>query len=549
MKLILRLRFIILATLILFINNAHANQFSSINVNSLNIAKTNEIYDFLKNKVAEGIFFDQSNFVEVFLENGDFQLEFLNGQYEGVYKGKWKAENNSICFKYDNSNNFECSKLLYQQDNNGNLRVYLGNNEQVFAQYVSVNNYDVSNSNKNNTQQYTKSNMPAPEGVEHIGNEDVVVVSNNYPNNPSDNELSELNFDMNRDQIVKALKNNGCKILTSWKRRVITKGQKDSRKLESKCFKKKMIIIGFEENGTMEFIADVHYIGKDLKPHFLEDYDQNRSRVRIATFQRFSPNLIYNIGAKSAICLNPECLEVVWRDSSRKELAFLYLNPKSSPGKAWANKTIESFKIALERPAVGCVIKQDNPCLIYKSKYVDPSIQHLNRFMNGPNSAEKDSLKKMYVNYLKAQILAAEALGLVEVASDLKLLLDYIVSDPSQYDMERVSTSISNGTNELLRNANTGADNAEAKKKIDEAHVYAAKAGGEGELFFNSITAIFGSGSLDDVIAATEVASRTKGNLSYFYKALKKIREAKNINLTPETQKEFGNAEDNIDIG
>ena len=50
-----------------------------------------------------------------------------------------------------------------------------------------------------------------------------------------------------------------------------------------------MIIVGFEESGNMEFIADVHYLGKDLKVHFLEDYDQNRSRVRIETFQRFSP--------------------------------------------------------------------------------------------------------------------------------------------------------------------------------------------------------------------------------------------------------------------
>jgi len=547
-KLILKLKFFILILFFILVNNSYANQFSSINVNSLNIAKTNEIFNFLKNKVAEGIFFDQSNFVEIFLENGDFQVEFLNGQYKGIYRGKWKAENNSICFKYDNTENFDCSRLLYQNDDAGNLRVYLGDNEGVFAQFTSVNNYKTAGSNKNNTQQYTKSNTPAPEGVEHISDVDVVKVSKNYSINPSDDELSQLNFNMNRDQIVEALKNNGCKILASWKRRVITTGQKDSRDLKSKCFKKKMIIVGFEENGNMEFIADVHYIGKDLKTHFLEDYDQNRSRVRIETFQRFSPNIIYNIGAKSAICLNPECLEVVWRDSSRKELAFLYLNPNSSPGKAWANKTIESFKIALERPAIGCKIKQDNPCLIYKSKYVDPSIQHLNRFMNGPNSPEKESLKKMYVNYLKAQILAAEALGLVEVATDLKLLLDYIVSDPSQLDMERVSTSISNGTNELLRNANTGADNAEAKKKIDEAHVFAARAGGEGELFFSSIAAIFGSGSLDDVIAATEVASRTKGNLAYFYKALKKIREAKNINLTPETEKEFGNAEDIIDI-
>ena len=547
MKFIFSLNFFFIF-FIFFLSKAFANPFASIDSNTLNIAKTDEIYNFLINKVAEGIFFDESNFVEIFLENGDFQVEFLNGQYKGLYKGKWKAENDSICFMYENTNNFDCSKLLYTNDNNGNLKVYLGSNEGVFAQFVNVNNFNTSNQQNNSSNQYTKSNIPAPEGVDHISDEDVVVVSNNYSNNPSDDDLSQLNFNMNRDQIVEVLKNNGCKILASWKRRVITQGQKDSRDLSSKCFKKKMIIVGFEDSGNMEFIADVHYIGNDLKVHFLDDYDKNRARLRVATFQRFSPNLIYNIGAKSAICLNKECLELVWRDSSRKELAFLYLNPNSSPGKAWANKTIESFKIALERPAVGCVIKQDNPCLIYKAEYNDPSLIYLERFMNGPRTPERESLRQMYVNYLQAQILAAEALGLIEVASDLKLLLDYIVSDPSQLDMERVSTSISNGTNQLLKNANSGTDNEEAKKKIDEAHIYAAKAGGEGKLFFSSITAIFSSGTFEDAAGAAEIASRTKGNLAYFYKALKKIREAKNINLTPETEKEFGDAEDIIDI-
>ena len=114
--------------------------------------------------------------------------------------------------------------------------------------------------------------------------------------------------------------------------------------------------------------------------------------------------------------------------------------------------------------------------------------------------------------------------------------------------MERVSTSISNGTNELYKNASSGSDNEEARKKIDEAHVYAAKAGGEGKLFFSSITAVFAAQTIEDAAGAAEVASRTNGNLAYFYNALNKIREAKNINLTPETQEQFGNAEDSIDI-
>ena len=413
-----------------------------------------------------------------------------------------------------------------------------------------------TNSNNNQStlssqdQQNIQSNTQAPEGTKKLDSSDIAIINiQNYPITPSDLELSELNFNMTKDQVVTVLKNNGCKIQAAWKRRVITQGQKDSRDLKNKCFTKKMIVIGFEENGRMEFIADAHYMGNELSKQFLDNYDKNRARLRIETFQRFSPNLIYNIGSKNAICLNADCLEIVWRDRLRKELGFLYINPKSQIGNDFANKTIGSFKISLERPNnKGCVITEDNPCLIVKAKYVDPSIEYLNKFMNGPKTPERESLRQMYINYVQAQILAAEALGLVEVASDLKLLLDYIVSDPAQLDMERVSTSVSSGTNELLKNANSGSDNKEAKEKINEAHIYASKAGGEGKLFFSSITAIFGSGSFEDAAAASEIASRTKGNLSYFYKALKTIREAKNVNLTPETQEEFGEAEDSIDI-
>jgi hypothetical protein len=394
-----------------------------------------------------------------------------------------------------------------------------------------------------------QSSSAAPAGTEKISQEDVVQVNlNSYPISPSDRALDQLNFNMTRDQAVTVLNNNGCKIQANWKRRVITKGQKDSRDLKSKCFKKKMIVIGFEESGVMEFIADTHYLGEDNKHNFIEDYDQSRSRVRIESFQRYAPSKIYNIGSKSAICLNEECLEMVYRSGLRKEIAFLYLNPKSTIAKEWVKKSIESFKLAIERPGNGCIVQENNPCLIFKAKYADPSIKYLNIFMNGNRTPEREALRQMYINYVKAQILAAEALGLTEVASDLKLLLDYIVSDPAELDMEQVTVRISKGTNELYKNVNKGSNNEEAKKKIEEAHVYATKAGNEGQLFFKSVTAIFSSGSFEDAAAATEVASRTKGNLNYFYKALREIREAKNVNLTPETKEEFSAAEDSIEI-
>ena len=128
---------------------------------------------------------------------------------------------------------------------------------------------------------------------------------------------------------------------------------------------------------------------------------------------------------------NKECLEVVWRDSLRKELAFLYLNPKGSLGKAFANKTIESFKISIERPNdKGCVISEDNPCMIVKAKYVDPSIQYLNMYMNGPRTAERESLRNMYTNYIQAQILAAEALTIMEKSSITALIVEDQLQHP-----------------------------------------------------------------------------------------------------------------------
>ena len=56
------------------------------------------------------------------------------------------------------------------------------------------------------------------------------------------------------------------------------------------------------------------------------------------------------------------------------------------------------------------------------------------------------------------------------------------------------------------------------------------------KLFFGSITAIFSSGTFEDAAGAAEIASRTKGNLGYFYKALKKL-EKLSINLTQKQKK------------
>ena len=57
--------------------NLYANQFSSISPSSLNVAKTNEIANFLSNKKIEGIYSDSSNFIEIFQSNGNFEFEML----------------------------------------------------------------------------------------------------------------------------------------------------------------------------------------------------------------------------------------------------------------------------------------------------------------------------------------------------------------------------------------------------------------------------------------------------------------------------------------
>ena len=560
------LRVVFIFCLLFSYSVAYSNEnLNNVNVKSLNILNGNEINNFLNNKLISGFFSNGENFREAYYSNSNYLFEMLSGQNKDKYEGKWKIENNSICYLMQGSSNYDCTTIYWKKLKDGNYDIYFGDQQSVFAKITQIEDVPKNNlnnllkglgnltsnqsiSNQNQTQSTPSKGQP-PQGTQNLSQEDIVNIDlNSYPISPSDKSLNQLNFNMTRDKVVEVLKNNGCKITADWKRRVITKGQKDSRDLKSKCFKKKMIVIGFEKNGVMEFIADTHYLGNDNKHHFIEDYDQNKSRVRIESFQRYAPNKIYNIGSNSAICLNEECMEMIYRSVLRKEIAFLYLNPKSTIAKEWAKKSIESFKLAIERPGNGCIVQENNPCLIFKAKYVDPSIKYLNIFMNGKRTPEREALRQMYLNFVKAQILAAEALGLTEVASDLKLLLDYIVSDPAELDMEQVTVRISKGTNELYKNVNKGSNNEEAKKKIEEAHVYATKAGNEGQLFFNSVTAIFSSGSFEDAAAATEVASRTKGNLNYFYKALREIREAKNVNLTPETKEEFSAAEDSIEI-
>ena len=535
---------------------------NNVRVNSLNILKNNEINNLLNNKIISGFFSDGSDFREAYYSNNSYLFEMLSGQDKGQYEGKWGIDGDHICYLMQGSSNNDCVIIYWRQLNSGIYDIYYGDLQNVFAKITQIedvpknnllkdlgnltSNQSISNQNQTQSGQGTGT---APEGTQNISQEDIVNIDlNSYSISPSDKSLKQLNFNMTRDKVVKVLKNNGCKISANWKRRVITKGQKDTRDLKSKCFKKKMIVIGFEKNGVMEFIADTHYLGDDNKHHFIEDYDQNKSRVRIESFQRYAPNKIYNIGSRSAICLNKECMEMVYRNRLNKEVAFLYLNPKSTIAKEWAKKSIESFKLGIERPGNGCKVQQDNPCSIYKAHYEDPSVKYLQMFMEGPRTPERDSLRSMYNNLFVAQKLAAEALGLKEVAKKAQLMIEYSNLESTNLDMARVTAVASEITNELYKQVKAGSDNKEARKKIEEAHVYAAKAGNEGQIFFAAITAIFSSSSIESAIAATEVAARTKGQLNYFYKALREIREAKNVNLTPETKEEFGAAEDSITI-
>ena len=169
-------------------------------------------------------------------------------------------------------------------------------------------------------------------------------------------------------------------------------------------------------------------------------------------------------------------------------------------------------------------------------------------FMDGPRTPEREQLRKMYFNLFEAQKLAAEALGLPELAREAELGLQYLAVDSTNTDMGAVVFSLSKISYGLLKNAKAGLKNEAQRKKIEEAHVYAARAGNEGQIFFTAVTAIFSSSNFEDAAAATEVASRTKGNLNFFYKALNKIRNENKVVLPPEIADDFGAAEDSIDI-
>ena len=102
----------------------NANQFSSINPSSLNVAKTDEIVNFLNNKVLTSFFIVWKFSNEIFKNNGTFEFEMFSGEYKGFYSGKWKVENNNICFLYEGTSQYDCVNLYYANDTNGNLQVF-----------------------------------------------------------------------------------------------------------------------------------------------------------------------------------------------------------------------------------------------------------------------------------------------------------------------------------------------------------------------------------------------------------------------------------------
>ena len=104
------------------------------------MAKTDEIINFLNNKVIEGIYSDNSKFIEIFQVTVLLNLRCF--QEQGVYRGQWKVENNYICFFYDASQ-YDCVNY-YANDNN---KIYiLGTDQEIFSQITSVNDINSSNS-------------------------------------------------------------------------------------------------------------------------------------------------------------------------------------------------------------------------------------------------------------------------------------------------------------------------------------------------------------------------------------------------------------------
>ena len=133
------LRVVFIFCLLFSYSVAYSNEnLNNVNVKSLNILNGNEINNFLNNKLISGFFSNGENFREAYYSNSNYLFEMLSGQNKDKYEGKWKIENNSICYLMQGSSNYDCTTIYWKKLKNGNYDIYFGDQQSVFAKITQI---------------------------------------------------------------------------------------------------------------------------------------------------------------------------------------------------------------------------------------------------------------------------------------------------------------------------------------------------------------------------------------------------------------------------
>ncbi len=105
----------ILIFFVLLVTFSVFSEIPGVKIKDLKKLKTKEIITAVSGMQQTGYYNDGTisrNLIETYFENGNYEIQFGNE----VYRGKWKAKNNKICYKEGTKTKFECVKMYVSKE-------------------------------------------------------------------------------------------------------------------------------------------------------------------------------------------------------------------------------------------------------------------------------------------------------------------------------------------------------------------------------------------------------------------------------------------------
>ncbi|MDP7196435.1 MAG: ATP-dependent Clp protease proteolytic subunit [SAR202 cluster bacterium] len=125
------MKYIFFAIYVLFSLSVNSEDMSDIKLTDLVKLQKESIIEKLIDKKLLGIYSSEDKFLEIHYSDGSYYIS----DEESEYDGRWKIENNQICYLYDIDDEFSCVNIM---TNSKNEIFYVDDEGGVYAKITSI---------------------------------------------------------------------------------------------------------------------------------------------------------------------------------------------------------------------------------------------------------------------------------------------------------------------------------------------------------------------------------------------------------------------------